>query len=327
MEHPRLPRSDSPEPQRPASAAAAPDTSADAPPPERRLAAILAADVEGYSRMMHRDEERTLAILTSHRKIVDDLIVTARGQIFGAAGDSVLAEFPSVVEAFHGAIAVQQALEKANAALPEDERMLFRIAINVGDVMVKDGDIFGEGVNIAARLESLAEPGGICVSRNARDQLRDRVDTKFEDLGEHSVKNIPRPIKVFRVLFDRTAEPELPETVRRVEPEPEDDDIGEAPPSDSVEIAFWQSVQASDDDAEYRIYLERYPDGAFAELAQARLRGASAVEDSSVELAFWETVRTSDDPAMLSAYLEKYPQGEFRSLAAIMLKGLENKTS
>jgi hypothetical protein len=129
------------------------------------------------------------------------------------------------------------------------------------------------------------------------------------------------------VLFDRTAQPELPETVGRAEPETAEDDTDETPPSDSVEIAFWQSAQASDDDAEYRIYLERYPEGAFAELARARLRGASAVEDSSVELAFWETVRTSDNPAMLHAYLEKYPQGEFRSLAAIMLKGLENQTS
>jgi len=317
MEDLRLSPSDAADQQQPAE-----KTAAETPPPERRLAAILAADVEGYSRMMHDDEERTLAILTSHRKVVDDLIVTANGQIFGSAGDSVLAEFPSVVEALQGAVAIQQALEKANAVLPEGERMLFRIAINVGDVMVKDGDIFGEGVNIAARLESLAEPGGICVSRNARDQLRDRVEMKFEDLGEHSVKNIPRPVRVFRVIFDRYAEPELPETGRRAEPEAEKSDTEDAPPSDSVEIAFWQSVQASDDDAEYRIYLERYPEGAFAELAQARLRGASAVEDSSVELAFWETVRTSDDAAMLRAYLEKYPQGEFRSLAEIMLKGL-----
>jgi adenylate cyclase len=301
----------------------------ESPPLERKLAAILAADVEGYSRLMHADEERTLATLTAHREIVDGLILGAHGQIFGTAGDSVLAEFPSVVEAFHCAVAIQQALAKANAALPPDERMQFRIGINVGDVMVKEGDIFGDGVNIAARLEGLAEPGGICVTRGVRDHLRDRVTLPFEDLGEHSVKNIPRPIKVFRVLFDRHAEPSLPETVRHAESQPAESDADEeeAPPSDSVEIAFWQSVQASDDDAEYRIYLERYPEGAFADLARARLRGASAVEDTSVELAFWETVRTSNDPAMLRAYLEKYPQGEFRSLANIMLKGRAKQNS
>jgi hypothetical protein len=275
---------------------------------------------------MHRNEERTLAVLTGHRKVIDDLILATRGEIFASAGDSVLAEFPSVVEAFHCAVAIQQALEKANNGLPPGDRMRFRIAINVGDVMVRDGDIFGDGVNIAARLESLAEPGGICVSRNARDQLRDRVETKFEDLGEQQVKNIARPVRVFRVIFDRNAEPQLPETAGRAEPEEATEEPEEAP-SDSVEIAFWQSVQASDDDAEYRIYLERYPDGAFAELARARLRGTSAVEDVSVELAFWETVRDSDDRAMLRAYLEKYPQGEFRSLAEIMLKGLDKKAS
>jgi class 3 adenylate cyclase len=167
----------------------------ESPPLERKLAAILAADVEGYSRLMHADEERTLATLTAHREIVDNLILGAHGQIFGTAGDSVLAEFPSVVEAFHCAVAIQQALAKANAVLPPEQRMQFRIGINIGDVMVKEGDIFGDGVNIAARLEGLAEPGGICVTRGVRDHLRDRVDIPFEDLGEHSVKNISRPMR------------------------------------------------------------------------------------------------------------------------------------
>jgi class 3 adenylate cyclase len=295
------------------------------PAPERRLAAILAADFAGYSRLMHEDEERTLATLTRHRAIVDELIAAAHGEIVSTAGDSVVAEFPSVVEAWHCAVAIQRALLRANETLPADARMEMRVGINVGDVMVRDGEVFGDGVNIACRIEALAEPGGIAVTRAARDQLRDRVDTKFADLGEHEVKNIARPIRAFRVIFDRSAEPELPDSLKRPE-EPgaaaETDDDGE-PPSDSVEIAFWQSVQASDDDAEYRIYLERYPDGAFADLARARLRGASAVEDTRVELAFWETVRDGRDPEMLRAYLEKYPDGEFRSLAEIMLKGAD----
>jgi class 3 adenylate cyclase len=297
--------------------------SPEAPAHERKLAAILAADVEGYSRLMHEDEEAALATLTSHREIVDRIILAAHGQIFGAAGDSVLAEFPSVVEAYHSAIAIQQAIAKANAALPESRRMSFRIGINVGDVMVKDDDIFGDGVNIAARLQGLAEPGGIRVSRSVRDHLRDRGDTHFEDLGEHAVKNIARPIRVFGVVFDPDAEPILPDAATESESEMEQIPAAENAASDSVEIAFWQSVQASDDDAEYRIYLERYPNGAFADLAQARLQGASAVDDAGVELAFWETVKDSDDPAMLRAYLEKFPQGEFKSLAAIILSKLE----
>jgi class 3 adenylate cyclase len=295
------------------------------PPLERKLAAILAADVVGFARLMHADEERTLATLTAHRNIVDRLIVAANGEIFGAAGDSVLAEFPSVVEAYHCAVAIQQALARANATLPDARRMQFRIGVNVGDVMVKEGDIFGDGVNIAARLEAMAEPGGICVSRAVRDQLRDRIAGAFEDLGEHSVKNIPRPVRVFRVRFDPDAEPDLPAALSRSAAQGEGDP--EEPPADSAEIAFWQSVQASDDDAEYRIYLERYPEGTFAALAQARLDGQSAVEDPSIELAFWETVRDGNDPAMIRAYLEKYPDGEFRSLAEIMLARAESGRS
>ncbi len=292
--------------------------------PERRLAAIMAADVAGYSRLMHEDEERTLAALTAHRKIVDDLIVQANGQIFNTAGDSVLAEFPSVVEAYHCAIAIQRALARAHASSPDMPHLELRIGINVGDVMAKDGDLFGDGVNIASRLEALAEPGGICITRAVRDQLRDRGDMTFSDLGEHSLKNIARPVRAFRAVFDRSAEPVLPESIRRSEavaqPEPQ-----EEPDSRSVEIAFWETVQASDDDAEYRIYLERYPDGAFADLAHARLHGVSSAEDSGVELMFWDSVRNSDDPAMLRAYLEKYPNGEFRSLAEIVLAKLTKK--
>jgi len=203
--------------------------------------------------------------------------------------------------------------------------MLLRIGINVGDVMVKDGDIFGDGVNIAVRVEGLAPPGGICVTRGVRDHLRDRVGTGFSDLGEHSVKNIARPVRVFQAAFDPDGEPSLPEA----NPLPQEAEPGglpgsgfEAAPDDATEIAFWQSVQASDDDAEYRIYLETYPDGTFADLARARLDGTSKIEEPGVELAFWETVRDSDDPTMIRAYLDKYPEGEFRALAEILLQRL-----
>lgn len=293
----------------------------ESPPLERKLAAIFAADFEGYSRLMHADEERTLETLTAHRAVVDDMINAARGQIFGTAGDSVLAEFPSVVEAYSCAVAIQQALSRANAALPDEQRMLLRIGINVGDVMVKEGDIFGDGVNIAARVEALAEPGGVCVTRGVRDHLRDRVETAFEDLGEHNVKNIPRPVRVFRAIFDPDAEPAMPDSTRTTD-EPVVPRAGEAMKAgtgSSAEIAFWQSVQASDDDAEYRIYLDRYPQGTFADLARARLEGASAVEDPGIELAFWDTVRNSGNSAMVRAYLDKYPRGKFKTLAEILL--------
>ena len=184
-------------------------TKTETPPLERKLVAILAADVVGYSRLMHDDEERTLATLSAHRAVIDELIANGRGEIAGTAGDSVLAEFPSVVDAVRCAVAIQQALAKANKPLPAESRMLFRIGINVGDVMVKDGDIFGDGVNVAARLEGIAEPGGICVTRGVRDHLRDRMEYKFEDLGEHSVKNIARPVRVFRVSFDPEGKTEL----------------------------------------------------------------------------------------------------------------------
>ena len=180
-------------------------------PPTRRLAAILAADVVGFSRLMHEDEERTLAALTAQRKIIDPLVVEANGQIFNTAGDSVLAEFPSVVEAYHSAVAIQRALFRSNLDLPESLQLEMRIGINVGDVMIKDDEVFGDGVNIACRLEALCEPGGICVTRAARDQLRDRGEMTFADLGEHQVKNIARPVRVFRVIFDRNEEPALPD--------------------------------------------------------------------------------------------------------------------
>jgi class 3 adenylate cyclase len=295
------------------------------PPLERKLAAILAADVEGYSRLMHVDEERTLATLTTHRKIVDDLIAAGRGQISGTAGDSVLAEFASVIDAFCCAIAIQQALAPANAVLPDEARMLFRIGINVGDVMVKNDGIFGDGVNIAARVEALAEPGGICVTRGVRDHLRDRVDAEFEDLGEHSVKNIARSVRVFRALFDLEGTSSLPGGMTKEAPTTRPSGQSQ-PDDDSAEIAFWQSVEASDDEQEYRIYLDRYPNGTFAEIARSRLNGETSVErtgdDPSVELAFWETVKDSGSKEMIEAYLQKFPDGEFKALAEIMLTSL-----
>jgi adenylate cyclase len=167
-------------------------------PSVRRLTAILAADVAGYSRLMGADEEGTHESLKAHlRELVDPKINQYRGRTVKNTGDGLLAEFPSVVDAVRCAVEIQRGMAERNAETPEDKRIAFRIGVNLGDVIVEDHDIFGDGVNVAARLEALAEPGGICVSRVVRDQVRDRLNYTFEDLGEQSVKNIARPVRVY----------------------------------------------------------------------------------------------------------------------------------
>jgi len=167
---------------------------------ERRLAAILAADVAGYSRLMGVDEEGTLAALKAIRRDLIDLkIKEHRGRIVKTTGDGALVEFASVVDAVRCAVEVQRDMAERNADVPADRRIEFRIGINVGDIISDDNDIYGDGVNVAARLEALAEPGGICVSRVVRDQVRDKLDFTFDDKGEQRVKNIARPVRVYRV--------------------------------------------------------------------------------------------------------------------------------
>ncbi len=166
----------------------------------RRLAAILAADVVGYSRLMGADEEGTLASLkTLRRELSDPKIKEHRGRIVKTTGDGLLVEFGSVVDAVRCAVEVQREMAARNADVPAERRIEFRMGINLGDIIKDRGDIFGDGVNVAARLEALAEPGGICVSRVVRDQVRDKLDFAFEDRGEQQVKNIARPVRVFDV--------------------------------------------------------------------------------------------------------------------------------
>jgi len=167
---------------------------------ERKLAAILAADVVGYSRLMGLDEEGTLEQLKEHRRaLFDPKIIEHRGRIVKTTGDGLLVEFASVVDAVRCAVDVQRGMAERNAEIPGDRRLDFRIGINVGDVIIDGDDIYGDGVNVAARLEGLAEPGGIYVSRVVRDQVRDKLDFGFEDMGAQSVKNIARPVRVHRV--------------------------------------------------------------------------------------------------------------------------------
>ena len=161
---------------------------------ERRLAAIFAADVAGYSRLMDQDETGTLRALVAHREVMDRLIAEHGGRIANTAGDSILAEFPSAVDAVQCAIQVQEALTSANRDSPEKLRLQFRIGVHVGDVMVRGGDLLGDGVNIAARLQSLADPGGVCLSDIAYGYVRKAVSLDFTDLGLQKVKNIEEPI-------------------------------------------------------------------------------------------------------------------------------------
>jgi adenylate cyclase len=177
---------------------------------QRRLAAILAADVAGYSRLMGADEEGTLAALKElRRELADPKIKEHRGRIVKTTGDGLLVEFASVVDAVRCAVEVQQEMAERDVGVPEERRIQFRIGINLGDI-IKDGrDIYGDGVNVAARLEALAEPGGICVNRVVRDQVRDKLDFAFEDAGEQRVKNIARPLRVYHVRPGRVAGEEM----------------------------------------------------------------------------------------------------------------------
>jgi TolB-like protein len=166
----------------------------------RRLAAILAADVVGYSRLMGADEEGTHNALKQLRpEVVDPKIGEQHGRIVKSTGDGLLVEFASVVDAVRCAVALQRAMTARNANVPADRCIEFRIGINLGDIIIEEDDIYGDGVNIAARLEALAEPGGICVSRIVHDQVRDKLDIAFEDRGEQQVKNIARPVHVYRI--------------------------------------------------------------------------------------------------------------------------------
>jgi TolB-like protein/class 3 adenylate cyclase len=166
----------------------------------RRLAAILAADVAGYSRLMGADEEETHERLQTHlRGLVEPSVAAHRGRIVKSTGDGFLADFASIVDAVRCAVEVQRGMAERNAAIPPEKRIEFRVGINLGDVIAEEHDIFGDGVNVAARVEALAQPGGICVSRVVRDQVRDRLDYTFEDMGEQQVKNIARPVRVYRL--------------------------------------------------------------------------------------------------------------------------------
>jgi adenylate cyclase len=185
---------------------------------ERKLTTIVSADFAGYSRLMSEDESGTLATLKAHRAMMTQHIADSRGRIVGTAGDALLAEFPSVVQAVECAVQIQRTLAEHNATLPAERQMLLRIGINLGDVLVEGTDLFGDGVNIAARLQGLAEPGGILISGTVYDQVKDKLTLGFDYLGPQAVKNIPAAVPTYRILTQpddaaptdhRTAAPEV----------------------------------------------------------------------------------------------------------------------
>ena len=182
-----------------------------AQPVERKLAAIFAADIVGYSRLMGEDEEGThAAVIKLRREVIAPRMEEHHGRIVKSTGDGFLAEFASVVDAVRCAVEIQRELTGRNEGAAIDRRIEFRIGVNLGDIIVEADDIFGDGVNVAARLEALAEPGGICVSRVVRDQVRDKLDFAFDDIGEQQVKNIARPLRVYRLHSATSAAKPLP---------------------------------------------------------------------------------------------------------------------
>src|SRR3984957_16814877 len=225
----------------------------EAPPLERKLIAILAADVASYSRLMEVDEEGTLATLSAFRLVTDRLISQHEGRICGTAGDSILAAFGSALAAVQCAVEIQNELAHENNDLEKDRRMQFRIGINVGDVMLKDGDIFGDGVNIAARLEGLADPGGICISRGIHDHAMKKFPFEFDALGGQRLKNIAPPFPVSRLgmggrgpeLGSSPAATPSPDVEANIPSLSEGEPVALAPDLQAVEIEFWDSIKNS----------------------------------------------------------------------------------
>jgi len=169
---------------------------------KRKLAAILSADVEGYSRLMDDDDEATIQTLTDYRNVISNLVKQSRGHVVDAPGDNILAEFASAVDAVKCTVKIQEALSARNSRLQDERKMQFRIGVNLGDVVEEQGRLYGDGVNIAARIEALAEAGGICISRNVFEQVKNKLKLGYEYLGEHKVKNIPEPVHAYRILME-----------------------------------------------------------------------------------------------------------------------------
>lgn len=259
-----------------------------APTLTRRLAAILAADAANFSGLIARNEERTLRVLADHRTVIDKAIATHGGRIVTTAGDSVLAEFSSPVPAVRAAIEIQQGLAQRNAQAEIAEPLLFRIGVNIGDVVVEGDNILGDGVNIAVRLENLAPPGGICVSAGVRDHVAGKLEARFQDLGSQFLKNIPRPVRVYQVIPDLAGSESFLRPARLASTKVA---LGAAAAALLLGIGAWLSATHSPSDSSDSI------------ASASRARNPAASTD---DLAYWESVKKSVKQAELQAYMDKF---------------------
>jgi class 3 adenylate cyclase len=273
-------------------------------PVKRKLAAILAADAVGYSRMMAADEEGTMKILSAHRSVIDGIIQFHEGRIISTAGDSVLAEFASPTQAVRCAVEIQDALKTRNDALPEERRMHFRIGVNLGDVMVKGDDLLGDGVNVAARLEGIAEPGNIYVSSSVYDQIAGKLDLAFVDLGEQELKNIDRPIRTYRVERGEGRRAKGP---ARKAGRGAGAWVGAAAVVVAVGAAAWYAAQHSqgrkDEEAKARASAETELAKARSEAEEARKAAAAATSSAEAAKRALEEQRIAETRARAQAEL------------------------
>lgn len=274
-------------------------------PVNRRLVAVLAADAVSYSKLMSENEEGTLRVLAAHRSVIDGIIEFHSGRIFKTAGDSVLAEFASSVDAVRCALEIQDALKTRNDSLPEEQRLLFRIGVNLGDVVVKDEDLLGDGVNIAARLESIAEPGCVCISSAVYDQVIGKLSLGFVDLGEKELKNISRPVHVFGLAPGKGMNARPASTPR------------------SSSLGRWLGITAAIGAllAGGSILLPKIkPQPPVPSAGNEQASGVQHHEER--EKLLWDTVRSSNNPAELEAYLKQYPAGMFSDVARARIESL-----
>ncbi len=302
---------------------------------QRLLATILAADVFGYSRLMAEDEEYTLRTLKAYRIIIDRLINGHEGRIFHTAGDSVLAQFQSAVEAVRCAIAIQQELRVRNAQLDEARRMEFRIGIHVGDVLVEGDNLYGDGVNIAARLEGLARPGELCISGSVFMLVKNKLSYSFEDMGPQSLKNIPEPVPALRLTRTAAEEPKksqnwfvVPAVVAVVALLI----VGIAAwmiRGDSSERA-WTTIQNTTDRAALEDYIHRFGNSRYADLARSKLSSLSATTAPPADEAerVWTATQNTTDPSALEDFVRRYGNTGYGNLARERLSKLNaNKLS
>jgi formylglycine-generating enzyme required for sulfatase activity/class 3 adenylate cyclase len=258
---------------------------------QRKLAAILVADVAGFSRLMAENEESALRTLNGHRQVIDAIIARYDGRLVGTSGDGLLAEFTSPVEALRCATEIQEALSGRNALLPKDQQMHFRIGLNLGDVMVKGDDLIGDGVNVAARLEQLAEPGGICLSGSIFDQVEGKLDLRFVPLGSRTVKNIPRSIRVYRIGGRSDGTWPSAALRRRVEP------------SARYGLLLVAGVVAVGAAAMLMLGLSKEKP---ATVAIAQRTEMPVFEKSSDEVSAWARVKSSNNVTELASYLDRF---------------------